>query len=38
MALDAPDNAVNVPANADVDHVGRLADNGDVAAAAGLVE
>jgi hypothetical protein len=30
--LDAPDRAVNVPANADVDHAGRLADRGDGAA------
>jgi hypothetical protein len=30
--LYAPDNAVSVPANADVDHDGRFADRGDAAA------
>jgi hypothetical protein len=34
--LDAPDNAVSVPAKAVVDHEGRFADSGDGAAAAGF--
>ena len=28
MTLEAPDNAVRVPANAEVDQVGRFADRG----------
>jgi hypothetical protein len=32
----APDSAVNVPANADVDQVGRLDDSGEVVLGAGL--
>ena len=38
VVLDAPDSAVRVPANADVDHVGRLDDNGDETPPAGLVD
>ena len=34
--LDAPDSAVNVPANALVDHEGRFADRGAGADAAGF--
>lgn len=37
-ALEAPDNAVSVPAKADVDHVGRLAARGDVTLITGFVE
>jgi hypothetical protein len=37
-ALEAPDNAVSVPAKADVDHVGRLAARGDVTVITGFVE
>jgi len=38
VALDAPDNAVNVPANADVDHVGKFADNAEPVIGVGFVE
>ena len=37
-ALEAPDNAVSVPAKADVDHVGRLAARGDERLVTGFVE
>ena len=37
-ALDAPDNAVNVPANAEVDQVGRFDESGEVIVGAGFVE
>ena len=37
VALDAPERAVRVPANADVDHVGKFEAKGDVATAAGLL-
>jgi hypothetical protein len=37
-ALDAPDKAVNVPANADVDQLGRLAARGDAVDGIGLFE
>lgn len=36
VALDAPDSAVSVPANADVDHVGRFAASGEVTVCAGF--
>lgn len=36
VALDAPDNAVRVPANALVDQVGRFDASGDVTVATGL--
>ena len=36
-APDAPDNAVSVPANAEVDQDGRFADKGDDTLAAGFV-
>jgi hypothetical protein len=36
VALDAPDNAVSVPANALVDHVGRLDARGVVTPPAGF--
>jgi hypothetical protein len=36
--LEAPDKAVSVPANAEVDHDGRLDDNGDIVLAAGRDE
>ena len=36
--LDAPESAINVPANADVDHVGKFDDNGELMLAAGFVE
>ena len=38
VALDAPDSAVRVPANADVDHVGRFDANGDVTLGTGFVD
>lgn len=38
VALVAPDNAVRVPANADVDQVGRLDESGEDTVGAGLVE
>lgn len=38
VALDAPESAVRVPANADVDHVGRFAARGDDAVGAGFVD
>ena len=38
VVLDAPESAVSVPANAEVDQFGRFADNGDVMLGAGLVE
>ena len=37
-ALEAPDNAVSVPAKADVDHVGKFAASGEVRLATGFVE
>lgn len=38
VALDAPDSAVSVPANADVDQVGRLDARGDVTLGTGFVD
>jgi len=38
VVLEAPDNAVNVPANAEVDQVGKLADKGDARLGVGLVD
>ena len=38
MALDAPESAVSVPANAEVDQVGKLDARGDVALGTGFVD
>lgn len=38
VALDAPDSAVSVPANADVDQVGRFDARGDVTLGTGFVD
>jgi hypothetical protein len=38
VAADAPDSAVKVPANADVDQLGKLAASGDATEGTGLLE
>jgi hypothetical protein len=38
VALDAPESAVSVPANADVDHVGKFDARGDVTLGTGFVD